>query len=418
MINYWFIMQSAGPKISIESESWRNYSDSYCSLDGFTILENELNGLLTPSTNTSPITDVDESELLALADTIKEIARGAFTPATSLTTVKSLSMRVTAISPKPDSPINQAAKIVLYPIMLATHLAEQGSLDQDASISFPSLTTAVVDSVLEERDSPHIIKVLGKGGQSSVEEIEYEGIHYARKTTMSSKEQALSFLFPHPHLITPLFLSPTDGAILPLADGTIKDVVTKPETTSISFTNYLLHILEALHHMHTNGLVHRDIKAANILIQEDKAMVADLGLSAFLKDHSAWNSPDGTPSHIAPELFAPIFIKNVDESKSYLTEKMDVFSFGVMLHELLTGESWIYGDDIRRDPVGICLYLDRTEGKIDFDPIQKTLEDSPLAKKLDPTGFWANIMQMTLKVEPTDRPSMKEIIDLIHQHTN
>uniref|UniRef100_A0A6N2NEK0 non-specific serine/threonine protein kinase n=1 Tax=Salix viminalis TaxID=40686 RepID=A0A6N2NEK0_SALVM len=78
-------------------------------------------------------------------------------------------------------------------------------------------------------------------------------------------------------------------------------------------------------------IIHRDIKAANILIDNNfEAMVADFGLAKLSSDNYTHVSTRvmGTFGYLAPEY----------ASSGKLTEKSDVFSYGVMLLELITGK--------------------------------------------------------------------------------
>lgn len=88
--------------------------------------------------------------------------------------------------------------------------------------------------------------------------------------------------------------------------------------------------LTYLHEQCDPKIIHRDVKAANILLDKDfEAVVGDFGLAKLLdhQDSHVTTAVRGTVGHIAPEYL----------STGQSSEKTDVFGFGILLLELITG---------------------------------------------------------------------------------
>ncbi|HEU5101727.1 MAG TPA: protein kinase [Roseiflexaceae bacterium] len=96
-------------------------------------------------------------------------------------------------------------------------------------------------------------------------------------------------------------------------------------------------VISALALAHRRGVIHRDIKPANILLDEDgNAYLADFGIAKDLAEQELiWptDQPAFTPGYAAPE---QILVEQV-------TPQADLYSLGIMLYELLTGERAFQG---------------------------------------------------------------------------
>jgi serine/threonine protein kinase len=101
--------------------------------------------------------------------------------------------------------------------------------------------------------------------------------------------------------------------------GSLADQLNRNCPTQVQAIRWVIQIAEALEYAHVHGVVHRDIKPANILIDHhNRALLADFGVSA---------SNLGTLSYVSPEQL---------EGKP-TDPRSDVYSLGVVLHEVLTG---------------------------------------------------------------------------------
>jgi serine/threonine protein kinase len=102
-------------------------------------------------------------------------------------------------------------------------------------------------------------------------------------------------------------------------------------------TELVATVAEALHHAHKKGLVHRDVKPANILLDAaGTPYVADFGLALREQDYGKRPGVYGTPAYMSPE--------QASGEGDRVDGRSDVFSLGVVFYELLTGRRPFRGD--------------------------------------------------------------------------
>ena len=92
--------------------------------------------------------------------------------------------------------------------------------------------------------------------------------------------------------------------------------------------DFTCQICNAVDHAHRQGVIHRDLRPANVLVTEnDMVKVADFGTSRFLEIAAHGTTVIGSPPYMAPEQF---------EGKSVFAS--DIYSLGVSMYQMLTGD--------------------------------------------------------------------------------
>ncbi len=143
----------------------------------------------------------------------------------------------------------------------------------------------------------------------------------------------------HPHVCTIYRIDEHDGQQfieMEYVDGlTLRRML--PVPTVEDALRYAAQIGEALHEAHSKGIVHRDIKAENVMVNsKDQVKVMDFGLAKLkgIVKLTRTSSTVGTLSYMAPEQLQG---REVDA-------RSDIFSLGVVLFEMLTGKTPFRGE--------------------------------------------------------------------------
>ncbi|XP_011085976.1 probable LRR receptor-like serine/threonine-protein kinase At5g45780 isoform X2 [Sesamum indicum] len=160
-----------------------------------------------------------------------------------------------------------------------------------------------------------------------------------------------------------------------------------------------------LHEQCNPKIIHRDVKAANILLDESfEAVVGDFGLAKLLdpRDSHVTTAVRGTVGHIAPEYL----------STGQSSEKTDVFGFGILLLELITGQKALDAANSQVQKGGMMLDWVKTLYG------EKRLEEL-VDKNLKGNFNWHEVekaVELALKCtqsNPDLRPKMSEVLKIL-----
>lgn len=155
-----------------------------------------------------------------------------------------------------------------------------------------------------------------------------------------------------------------------------------------SLIKVAIDVSKGMNYLHQNNIIHRDLKTANLLMDENEVVkVADFGVARVQTQSGVMTAETGTYRWMAPEVI---------EHKPY-DYKADVFSFGIVMWELLTGEL----------PYSYLTPLQAAVGVV-----QKGLRPT-IPKHTYPK--LAELLERCWQRDPTQRPNFSQIIDILQQ---
>ncbi|MEO8352453.1 MAG: serine/threonine-protein kinase, partial [Chthoniobacteraceae bacterium] len=231
------------------------------------------------------------------------------------------------------------------------------ALNLGADTAFTAEPAAPMPSPTPEELAPHfpqleIIECLGRGGM---------GVVYKARQTSLGRLVALKLLAPerigdakfaerfaqeakalaalnHPNIVTIYDFGQAGGffyLLMEFVDGVnLRQAMKVGRFTPEQALAIVPPVCEALQYAHEHGIVHRDIKPENLLMdKEGRVKIADFGVAKILHANDpnvggAESQPAGTPQYMAPE----------QKDHRRTDHRADIYSLGVVLYELLTGE--------------------------------------------------------------------------------
>ena len=140
----------------------------------------------------------------------------------------------------------------------------------------------------------------------------------------------------HPHILPVIDFGEENGTLYLvtryLNGGTLHNLIRKGPMAPEMALRYLVDIADAIDYAHSQGVVHRDIKPKNVLLDaQSNPFIADFGLAKLVTASTLTRTGlgmIGTPHYMSPEQC----------SGQPAEKRSDIYSLGIMLYEMLTGE--------------------------------------------------------------------------------
>jgi serine/threonine protein kinase len=207
-----------------------------------------------------------------------------------------------------------------------------------------------------------------------------------------AKEAHILASLSHPNIIKFIDHFSGDGSfyiVMEFADwGTLSDLIQKsPQLLSKDvILSIVEQLLRGIHYLHTHGVIHRDLKPSNILITNKfEIKICDFGLSKIVETVQSKGSKSivGTPQYMAPEYFL----------NEPITDKVDVWSFGCILYEILFKRPTFEAINI----CTACNFITNTEPNI-------------------PESNFSELLSRLFTKNSEERPSILEIYKLLFKN--
>ncbi|KAF9479342.1 Pkinase-domain-containing protein [Pholiota conissans] len=150
---------------------------------------------------------------------------------------------------------------------------------------------------------------------------------------------------------------------------------------------FMVQLIGACHYMHTHQVIHRDLKLGNLFLDANmNVKVGDFGLAALIENPGERKKTIcGTPNYIAPEVL-------FDTANGHSFE-VDTWSIGVILYTLVIGRPPFQTKDVK------AIYKRIRDNEYEF-PTERVISSAV-----------QNLIQQILTPDPSQRPSLHEIVD-------
>lgn len=221
------------------------------------------------------------------------------------------------------------------------------------------------------------------------------------------KEIEIAAGLQHPHIL-PLYDSGEASGflfyVMPLAEGeSLRSRLDREgELPVVDVARILRDVADALDYAHGRGVVHRDVKPANVLLSGRHALITDFGVAKAVSEATGRRQLTtagvamGTPHYMAPEQAA---------ADPAVDHRADIYAFGVLAYELLTGDPPFAG---RAPQMVLSAHVTEppapvTDRRAAVPPLLAEMVMRCLAKK--PADRWQSAGELLPRLEALTTPS-------------
>jgi serine/threonine protein kinase len=249
-------------------------------------------------------------------------------------------------------------------------------------------------------DLYNTIKFLGKGVFSEVYLIQHKQTEelFARKcirhnkVNLKDRELLIMKKIKHPNIVS-FYDSFEDSNQLNIIieyceKGDLQEFLNGRKMKEKHALHYFYQILQGLNYLHSNNIIHRDIKPQNILIDKyNVCKIADFGFARYKEEDTLLKTVCGSPLYMAPEII----------KKQHYTESADIWSAGVLFYQMLTGSQ----------PFKCSSFYE----------LSKLVDDGEDCIKYPPymTAVSRDILQKVLIFDYNERIGIQECLDVVNK---
>lgn len=206
-----------------------------------------------------------------------------------------------------------------------------------------------------------------KGKFIAVKEIEIKKLNIiGEKIKTIEREIELLSKLDHPNIVKYLGMEKTNDYFYVFMDyisgGTINDLSNKFKLNESVIREYSKQILNGIVYLHENGIIHRDIKGSNVLVDVNgNCFISDFGSARITSDLKKEKVLEGTLNYLAPEL-----IKNTKYLK--YTESSDIYAFGCTVYEMFNHGRPPYYEESKRfkNVIEFILWKEKENPKLEM----------------------------------------------------